>query len=419
MFDAIAPRYELVNKLMTFGLDTRWRRRAVSDLRLARGSVVLDVAAGTGDFARELVRQGLRRVATDLSFNMLHTATAVGERVQADASCLPFRSGELRRTLPAATRFATSPTSRQTLRARWPASFAPADGSRCSRWPNRDRVSGARAFASGSVASCPSSVRSSRTAPRTTTSPRRRPTCRQPETIAAMLNRCRLQLRSTTAASWVGSANSSSRRGPREVHTPPRSRHWRPSACARSVRATAGWSRPPTCCASVSAASSIASTLAGGLDGPTDAGGALRTHELKGDDGPAGTGRRRLRGASLRPFAPGELDATSLHCITQTASGEAWLTALDGSDHLARAPRRRSSRRPKRPRASVRSPTSPHRRSTPTTWRSRSRFCDARRSTRSCSRARSSAPCPNRSTPPRSPSACGSASRSARSTACP
>jgi demethylmenaquinone methyltransferase / 2-methoxy-6-polyprenyl-1,4-benzoquinol methylase len=92
MFDAIAPRYELVNKLMTLGLDTRWRRRAVADLRLARNSVVLDVAAGTGDFARELQRQHHRAVGTDLSYNMLHLARNVPERVQADASSLPFRA---------------------------------------------------------------------------------------------------------------------------------------------------------------------------------------------------------------------------------------------------------------------------------------------------------------------------------------
>jgi len=91
MFDAIAPRYELVNTLMTFGLDKRWRQRAVSDLRLASDSVVLDVAAGTGDFSRELTRQRLRPVACDLSYNMLHTATGVRERIQADVSALPFR----------------------------------------------------------------------------------------------------------------------------------------------------------------------------------------------------------------------------------------------------------------------------------------------------------------------------------------
>jgi demethylmenaquinone methyltransferase/2-methoxy-6-polyprenyl-1,4-benzoquinol methylase len=93
MFDAIASRYELVNKLMTFGLDARWRRRAVVDLRLPRASVVLDVAAGTGDFTRELARQGHRAVATDLSFGMLRAGKEMNDRVQADASSLPFRAG--------------------------------------------------------------------------------------------------------------------------------------------------------------------------------------------------------------------------------------------------------------------------------------------------------------------------------------
>jgi len=91
MFDAIAGRYELVNKLMTFGLDARWRRRAVADLRLPPASLVLDIAAGTGDFTRELRRQGQRAVATDLSYGMLHAGRSLEFRVQADASQLPFR----------------------------------------------------------------------------------------------------------------------------------------------------------------------------------------------------------------------------------------------------------------------------------------------------------------------------------------
>ncbi len=91
MFDAIASRYEFVNKIMTFGLDARWRRKAVADLRLPPASVVLDVAAGTGDFTRELTRQGQRPIATDLSFGMLDAARVVAHRVQADASTLPFR----------------------------------------------------------------------------------------------------------------------------------------------------------------------------------------------------------------------------------------------------------------------------------------------------------------------------------------
>jgi demethylmenaquinone methyltransferase/2-methoxy-6-polyprenyl-1,4-benzoquinol methylase len=90
MFDAIASRYELVNKLMTFGLDRRWRRRAVADLRLPEASLVLDLAAGTGDFTRELVRQGHRAVATDLSLGMLEAGSSMPERVQADAQGLPF-----------------------------------------------------------------------------------------------------------------------------------------------------------------------------------------------------------------------------------------------------------------------------------------------------------------------------------------
>ena len=92
MFDAIAPRYELMNTLMTLGLDARWRQRAVRDLRLAPNSVVLDVAAGTGSLTRELSRQGHVAVATDLSFNMLLAGRSMPERAQADASRLPFRS---------------------------------------------------------------------------------------------------------------------------------------------------------------------------------------------------------------------------------------------------------------------------------------------------------------------------------------
>ncbi len=92
MFDAIAGRYEMVNKLMTLGLDSRWRRRAVSDLRLPADSLVLDVAAGTGDFTRELERQGQRAVATDLSYGMLHAGRRMTQRVQADASAMPFRT---------------------------------------------------------------------------------------------------------------------------------------------------------------------------------------------------------------------------------------------------------------------------------------------------------------------------------------
>ena len=54
MFDAIAPRYNFVNRLMTFGLDAKWRRRTIDSLRLHSGSRVLDLASGTGDLCVQL-----------------------------------------------------------------------------------------------------------------------------------------------------------------------------------------------------------------------------------------------------------------------------------------------------------------------------------------------------------------------------
>src|SRR5690606_7493723 len=54
MFDAIAPRYDLVNRIMTFRLDVRWRKTAVRTLGLPDGSRVFDLAAGTGDLCIDL-----------------------------------------------------------------------------------------------------------------------------------------------------------------------------------------------------------------------------------------------------------------------------------------------------------------------------------------------------------------------------
>ena len=89
MFDAIAPRYDLVNRVMTFRLDVRWRRRAVRDLRLPSGSTVLDLAAGTGDLSNDLARAGLRPVAMDLSYGMLANTRSEAPRAQADILRLP------------------------------------------------------------------------------------------------------------------------------------------------------------------------------------------------------------------------------------------------------------------------------------------------------------------------------------------
>jgi demethylmenaquinone methyltransferase / 2-methoxy-6-polyprenyl-1,4-benzoquinol methylase len=95
MFDAIAPRYDLVNRIMTFRMDVGWRRRAVRTLGLRRGGVVLDLACGTGDLCRELAGAGLQPVGVDLSFGMLAAARTAAPLAQADALQLPFRAASV------------------------------------------------------------------------------------------------------------------------------------------------------------------------------------------------------------------------------------------------------------------------------------------------------------------------------------
>ncbi|MBU6329948.1 MAG: ubiquinone/menaquinone biosynthesis methyltransferase [Acidobacteria bacterium] len=95
MFDTIAPRYDLVNRVMTFRMDVGWRRRTVRDLRLPAGSLVADLACGTGDFCRELQAQGLRAVGFDLSFGMLAAARTTAPLAEADILRLPLPDGVL------------------------------------------------------------------------------------------------------------------------------------------------------------------------------------------------------------------------------------------------------------------------------------------------------------------------------------
>jgi len=90
MFDAIAGRYELVNRVMTFGMDIGWRRRSVRELRLPGGALVADLACGTGDLCRELSRNGYRALGFDFSFGMLAKATTDVPFVQADVLRLPL-----------------------------------------------------------------------------------------------------------------------------------------------------------------------------------------------------------------------------------------------------------------------------------------------------------------------------------------
>ena len=93
MFDEVAPRYELVNSIMTFGLDRAWRRHTIDGLALEPGARVLDLACGTGDLARELGQRGFRAVGTDLSEGMLRAAHDIESPLfMSDAAHLPIAS---------------------------------------------------------------------------------------------------------------------------------------------------------------------------------------------------------------------------------------------------------------------------------------------------------------------------------------
>jgi len=121
MFNAIAPRYELVNSVFSAGRDAYWRHRAVELAAVQSDDEVLDLASGTGDFARAFASARPRRVVgCDFAHEMLIRAASGSERipdraaaewersgrhalggerarvshwVEADALCLPFSEG--------------------------------------------------------------------------------------------------------------------------------------------------------------------------------------------------------------------------------------------------------------------------------------------------------------------------------------
>lgn len=91
MFDRIAPRYARLNTLLTFGLDRGWRRLAIAAAGIRPGSVVVDVACGTGDLAALAAGSGARVLGVDFARGMLLHARGRGAAlVQADAAALPL-----------------------------------------------------------------------------------------------------------------------------------------------------------------------------------------------------------------------------------------------------------------------------------------------------------------------------------------
>lgn len=94
MFNAIAPTYERINTLFSAGRDAAWRRKAVELARVTHEDEVLDIACGTGDFARAFLAARPRRVVgADFAHAMLHLAVMRSPDIgwcEADALQLPF-----------------------------------------------------------------------------------------------------------------------------------------------------------------------------------------------------------------------------------------------------------------------------------------------------------------------------------------
>lgn len=94
MFGTIAPRYDFVTRLFSYGMDMRWKRLGVKNAPLPENAVVLDLAAGTGDFSRLVLQRfpGARTIAVDITEKMLRVARSRGlkEAVCGDAQKLPF-----------------------------------------------------------------------------------------------------------------------------------------------------------------------------------------------------------------------------------------------------------------------------------------------------------------------------------------
>ncbi len=97
MFARIAPRYDLMNRLMTAGQDARWRRDAIRRAGLHPGDRLLDLGAGTGDLAREALRQcpDCCPIAADFTLEMMRVGrarpdNAVADWCVADSLRLPY-----------------------------------------------------------------------------------------------------------------------------------------------------------------------------------------------------------------------------------------------------------------------------------------------------------------------------------------
>src|SRR6516162_385523 len=94
MFSTVAPRYDFITRTFSYGMDRRWKRTGLDRAQLPERPVVLDLAAGTGDFSLMVHQRypGSRAVAVDITERMLQLARhrGVQHTVCGDAGLLPF-----------------------------------------------------------------------------------------------------------------------------------------------------------------------------------------------------------------------------------------------------------------------------------------------------------------------------------------
>ena len=103
MFDAIAPRYDLLNTVLSGGLDRYWRHRAIGSLELTGQETVLDVCTGTGDVALAAARPGRARRVLGIDFAGAMLTRAVEKATHAKpAARVQFVRGDAM-SLPAPT----------------------------------------------------------------------------------------------------------------------------------------------------------------------------------------------------------------------------------------------------------------------------------------------------------------------------
>ncbi len=95
MFDSIVPTYDLLNRILSGGIDNFWRKDLVRIIYENENRRTLDICCGTGDLTRQLVKGGGELFSLDFSFNMLKKGVEkgwlTGENISADAGKLPFK----------------------------------------------------------------------------------------------------------------------------------------------------------------------------------------------------------------------------------------------------------------------------------------------------------------------------------------